>query len=85
MLAADLTRLHGPTPNDFLLGELAVYVAPYTDITAERFIGRTEASKTFTPARGFPSGSVTQPDRIMPVPIAISKVVSCVTSISEIS
>jgi len=50
MLAADLTHIHGPTPNDFLLGELDVHVAPYTDPTAERFVGRTEAEKTFSPS-----------------------------------
>lgn len=53
MQATDLAQLHGPTPSDFLLGELEVHVAPFTDPTNERFIGRTEAEKTFSPTIEF--------------------------------
>ncbi len=53
MLAANLANMHGPTPNDFLLGELDVHVAPFTDPTNERFVGRTEAEKTFSPSLEF--------------------------------
>lgn len=49
MLPSDIQQLHGATPNDFLLGDLDVYVQDYDENYPVRFVGRTTHEKTITP------------------------------------